>query len=307
MGNIELIRQNNLEQLGKYFLRKGVNFAIENSFGKSYEFLKEGLDLLTCDCTIGNWRDAYSKSSKNIFYDLHIKNVHHHEYYFTKAYIMSYETDKKELYLALDSIEKYLEITEDEYGYYVKGKILAGLEEYEEALKNLYFAREIRDSLRLQYKIGRLKEKQLNGSGIAEILKSFLSNPSSTCCVRILQKHSKQHCIELEYDEVNDNALINSFLREDNEYNFQLLYINTLSKYTSPVFPPVENAGISEFIDFISSNSKQFNGEKDSEEYYDDNYSYNDHHRRYDSDSWLSDAAGSYDEDVMNDAYWNLD
>jgi tetratricopeptide (TPR) repeat protein len=188
----KLIEANQKESIGKYFFSKATTFALNKEFGKSYEYFKEGLDIITCDCVRGGWLKAYAESDKKLFDDINIKHMPHFEYFFVKAYMMSYEEDKKSLYSALDAIDKYLILQDDDYGHYVRGKILLGLEESREAFDCFYSASSFSKNQRLLYRLGRTKEQLLGENGLEELFNSFIKNPLSACCARLLKKYMKE-------------------------------------------------------------------------------------------------------------------
>lgn len=224
MNISKLIDSSNKEKIGKYYLSKGVSFAVKKEFGKSYEYFKEAIDLITCDCTIGGWLDLYINEGNNLFNDLNYRPECQSEYYFVKALIMSYSNDLKELYLSLDAIDRYLEDRNDGYGKYIKGKILLALEKPQEAIDCFASAYSLPNNHILQYRIGRIKEQFLNEEGLGDLFLSFINNNSSACCARNLKKYLKEDIIVLENEEDRNNKLINSFINEQDEYNFQTLY-----------------------------------------------------------------------------------
>lgn len=286
MKKQELISRDNKEALGKYFLKKGVDFAFEKSFGKSYEFFKEGLDILTCDC--GSWRKRFEKSDKLILEDLVIQTAERLEYYFVKAYLLCFEENKKELYLALDAIEKYLNERKDEYGLYVKGEILLRLDQPSDAIYAFTEASDIGGTnSRLKYRIGRTNEQHLDTYGLDELYKSFDINPSSACCARVFKKYMKEREIEFPVDSSNENPLIISFLSSESEWKFDSLYEKYLSKeYLDDDLPfgqtetlPV----ITSFINEIREKQDLFvmNDEECEDEDYQNDYDHYDYHNDY--------------------------
>ncbi len=301
MEKNKLIERNNKEALGKYFLKKAVDFAFDKAFGKSYEYLKEGLDILTCDCNRGGWRNRFKNSEKTLFTDLLINFPQHTEYYFVKAYILSFEDEKKELYLGLDAIEKYLTEREDEYGLYVKGKILLSLEEHSQAFDAFVQASHFGTNSRILYRIGRTKEQHLSEYGLEDLYISFDANTSSSCCARILKKYMKEREIDLSLDENESNELLISFTDSDDEWKFDNLYEKYLKQeyFNNELTMPV----ISKFVEVLRANSEIFQEEvdefEDNEDY--DHYDEHDYHDDHDYDRDTFDALtdgqlGDYDD-----------
>jgi len=298
MNKQELISRDNKEDLGKHFLNKGVDFAFEKSFGKSYEFFKEGLDILTCDC--GPWRKRFEQSDKLFLEDLVIETTERLEYYFVKAYLLCFEENKKELYLALDAIEKYLKERNDEYGLYVKGEILLRLKQPSDAINAFTEALEIGGTnSRLKYRIGRTNEQHLDTYGLDELYQSFDINPSSACCARVLKKYMKEREIEFPVDSSNENPLTLSFISSEDEWKFDSLYEKYLNKkYLDDDLPFPQEETLPVIIEFINEvRQKQDLFVLDEEEYEDGDY-YDD----YDNYDYHNDYTHPYDSPYYNDA-----
>jgi len=228
MNKNKLINKGDFESLGKAFLSEAVDFAMSRSFGKSYEFFKQGLDFLTCDCEIGDWLVNYKKSDEKIFDEKNINQTENTEFYFVKAYILSFEHDYKNLQTASNSIDNYLIERKDDYGYYVKGKILLSLNNYTESLKNFTKALSYSNNSRLNYRIGRIKEQHLNQDGLKELFESFLSNYSSACCCRNLKKYMIKKGKKLDFDEDESNDLLKEFNSSNSEWRFQEMFEKTM-------------------------------------------------------------------------------
>jgi tetratricopeptide (TPR) repeat protein len=211
----KVITSLNREDLGEYFLFKASEFALNREFGKSYEYFKESLDILTCDCSGSNWLFKNPASNKNIFSDVIDHRSAKFEYYFVKAYMLSHTKIIEDLYIALDAINRYIEIKKDGYGFYVKGNILCNLDKHEEAYLCLLEARTYSSNTNIEYRIGRIKEKYLNKDGTKELFKSFFGNISSTCCGREFCEHSLKRNKILK-DESSTNKLMVSFNKNIN-------------------------------------------------------------------------------------------
>ena len=125
----ELIKYGNLEKLAKLYFEKGLNFILKEEFGKASEFFKESLDYITCDCDFKNWDKEFDTFS--IFDDLKYKGVNPSDYFFVKGFLLSYTSaeNKKNQYLALDAINRYLKNSFDEYGEYIRLRIEYNLNE----------------------------------------------------------------------------------------------------------------------------------------------------------------------------------
>jgi hypothetical protein len=262
MEKKDLIERNDLESLGKWYLTKAVDFTLESSFGKAYEFIKEGLDLLTCDCGIGGWRRRFDDYPIEFLNDLEVKVDDKAEYYFVKSFFLIYSDENKEKSLALDSIDRYLELREDEYGIYLKGKILYALGLYQEALEMFEFSRKFSDNPRIKYRIGRVKEQHLGQFGMDMLFASFSENPSSSCCVRELMTHTHDNEIKLEVSESTSNSLLNFFCRSEAIY--EIKFTSMYETYWRNATPVSETA-LNEFIAVLKNNQQHYQVEDEDD------------------------------------------
>lgn len=298
-----LIENSHKESIGKYYFSKAVSFAINKEFGKSYEFFKLGLDILTCDCNIKDWLKDYINSDKKLFDDINVTHTPHYEYFFVKAYMMSYEKDEKDLYFAFDAIERYLEHNQDEYGCYVKGKILIGLDNSWGAIECFENASSYRENPRLLYRIGRTKEQLLEENGIKELYYSFIKNPSSVCCARNLRKSMKDRGRLLNLNEGESNILLLAFNNIEDEWYFHVLYDKLLESQLennedSIVAIEDNTRIINAFVQGVKDNVGVFierEYEEESEQNYEQN-DFNDYFEKpdYDRDSFYALTDGQY-------------
>jgi hypothetical protein len=301
----ELIEHSHKDDIGKYYFSKALTFALNNEFGKAYEFFKEELDILTCDCQRG-WLNPNAETNKKLFNDINVKHNPHFEYYFVKAYIMSYEEDKKSQYVALEAIDKYLEVKDDEYGNYVKGKILLSLNENQQAFHCFENASLHGTNSRLLYRLGRTKEQLLEQRGLDKLYYSFIQNPSSACCARVLKKYMIGRGNELVLDDYETNPLLIAFNNEEEEWNFQFLYEKLLKcqlKNNNDLPFEVNNTEtINSFVQGIKNNSELFVEEiKDNYNHYDDYNLYDDYTHPHDS-PYYNDAL---DMDQQSPEFWD--
>lgn len=230
-----LFRNANFEVIGKNYLAKALLFAYDYEFGKSYEYFKDGLKIITCDCATGSFF-MDSKKNKEIFNDININYNPHHEYFFVKAYILSYEKDKQNLYSALDSIEKYIQFKNDEYGFYVKGKILLALKEKNEAYLCFKEASSYGQNQRLLFRMGQIEEYYDGKMNcLSNVYYSFIENPTSVCCIKHLKKYMKKRGISLPIDELQNNLLIQSFNNDESEHIFANLFKTTIDDISTDV------------------------------------------------------------------------
>lgn len=206
-----------------------------------------------------------------------------------KAFILSFESDPKVLYQALDAIDRYVFYYNDEYGLYVKSRIHMALGNKAEAAKCLFDANMTTRSPLLLYRLGRLKEQEFSRSGVVELYDSFVSNPSSGCCLRCLKKSIKTNNIKLQLDVKESNPLILSFVTEEDEWKFYTLYEKLLNHDAfDDLCPPFGEMSpiIDRFIRFLHENESLFHKEDLS----------------YDEDSNLDHYRHPYDSPYYNDS-----
>lgn len=143
MDLIRAIQRDNREWVGKFYLKKAVSFALEEKFTLWYEYFKEGLNLLTCDCDDG-WLAEYESSRKDLFQTDVVEYGSVLPYLFVKAYILSFDESDEGLKQDLSFIDGYIEKKPEEHAYYIKGRILSKLDDYEKALNVYLLARKFK-------------------------------------------------------------------------------------------------------------------------------------------------------------------
>ncbi|RYY50593.1 MAG: hypothetical protein EOO06_03295 [Chitinophagaceae bacterium] len=304
MVPVQLIKKGNLDALGKHFMKVGFEFFFLNEIGKSYEFIRLGLSILTCDCERGSWKMDTSNISFGLPTSYNFVSL---EYHFCKAVILSYHEDKKSLYVALDSIENYLTEGEDGLGFYVKGRILTVLEQYDTAKDSYDISLNLEHSSRTTYRLGRLKEQFLQTFGLDDLFKAYTENPSSGCCCRVLKEHSmKREILPLLNANTEGNILIAGFVSSDDPWQLQRDLESQMSLDELSSHRQFTNAQriMNEFVEFVSINKDVFipvNVEEDYDDYddYGDSSDYYDNEPDYDEmyfDAMTDGQLGSYDE-----------
>lgn len=293
MEKLKFIETNNLEKLGEYFFLKGVRFGLNREFGKAYEFFKESLDCITCDCCFIDWNIKNANVDPNIFNDLENYNSNHSEYFFVKAFMLTYAKELKNPHIALDAIDAYLTKVQDEYGYYIKGKILQKLDLNVEALECYLKSQTISNNSRINYRIGRLKEQYLNEYGLDDLFISLIQNNSSSCCAKELKLYYNKS--DLELIENNENfELWNLFTDKQTHFiTFWTSYFRITNKQISEErIVDVSNMNlIKRFIEILKSNYDIFIMKSESEQ----------NERDYDDDEYES----NYDDYNWNNEYYN--
>lgn len=260
MEKIDFIKKDDRESLGLFYIEKAIGFALDKQFGKSYEFIKEGLDVLTCDCMIRG-RIKKMESKMSLKDDIENTTIIPSEYFFTKGYYLSFYKDRGLLLLALKAINEYLEHKRCDYGYYIKGNILIGLDNPEEALACYELVEDINP--RINFKIGMTAEKYFSDiHGIYELYSSFLNNPSSVCCANILRVCTIRRGIKLQINEVDsENKILKLFMGVDTEGK------TFFSEYSALIKEKTESniLMLANFLAVLKTNSKFYPSFRDSD------------------------------------------
>jgi hypothetical protein len=284
-------------------------FLSLGEIGKAFEFFKLGLTALTCDCLRGDWKDEVPNLS---VYFPEAGKGHLHEFLFCKAFLLSYNEDKKSLYVALDAIEQYVAEKEEALGLNVKGKILTGLELYEEALECYQRSYNLDQAPRTLYRLGRLKEQYLNTYGVDSLYAAYMANPFSPCCCRVLKEYTIKHnLIQTTLTPTNSNILINGFLSAGSPWELQRDFEHLLkTEAIGDLYNETRTRTVIEEFGVFMAGNKHLYILLEEEYDYGDYDDYDDHYEEPDYDEMYFDAMtdgqlGSYDE--FNESGGNLD
>jgi hypothetical protein len=260
----DYINKNDYDSIGKSFLKTAVKYAFEGDVFTSYTFIQLGLDNVTCDCFIGDWFGSQKMTKETQIKAL--KNSNTKEFYLCYSFIFLY-SEKVEGYLdkAMDNIEKYLKISPDYLGFYLKGRILAEKDRDEEALKMYEKSYELDNSSRILYRIGRLKEV-IGINGTKELFSAAIKNPHSICCCRVLKRITHKRNI-VDHIKKSHNPLIISFLDSKiEEWEFQKLFKSIIKYDFSDIVEQEKNKKIiDDFYLFLRSNNNLYINEGDNQ------------------------------------------
>lgn len=227
-----LVERNNLEELGRNLMNKAVAFALREEYGKAYEFMKEALDFYTCDCFVHVETARVKKLHRSMLERLNEYRPDDVEFNFVKAYLLCHEHERKYHFVALDAIENYLEVGEDEFGLYVKGRIYEMLQEPKRAIELYRKALDINWNTRLNYRIGKVKMQQLKKGGLREFYHAFVENPSSFCCIFGLTRLMSEQKIKMPQRADETNELLQYLASAENAFSFSQYYYKTFVKKT---------------------------------------------------------------------------
>jgi tetratricopeptide (TPR) repeat protein len=216
--------QKNLDQerVGDLYFKKAIINICNGNFKSGYNELLVGFENVSCDCAlmtlIENTQEQITQSLKTNLINCSIPELDFIRaviYYFPDS--SNFGQEQEGVYnKALLFIESYLEeYPNSEIGHYLKGRVLSGLENYEEAISELEIALTIKGSPRAHYRIGRIKEQKLEEFGVDNLFKSILINPSSLCALRWFKDCSNKRGIKLQ---TNTNKLLaNHFNNKDTD------------------------------------------------------------------------------------------
>lgn len=170
------IRNKYWEKLGKLYFQKAIKYLSINKFDDAYENIVYGYDYVSCDCETGGW---FNKEVIEIYLRANNFDCNAYKLEFLKAFLFFYSCKYN---YAFNSINCFIELQpNNELGYYLKGRILIGLDKPNEALKSFQKALELKRTSRTLYRIGRTKEQYLKVYGLDEMYEAIVINPSSSC------------------------------------------------------------------------------------------------------------------------------
>ena len=275
------------ESIGDLYFENAIANIIKGNFKLAYNELLAGFENASCDCEltllIEFSQEQITKSLKR-----NIINCSTCELDFIRAVLIYFQDsgnfdqeqngDSKK---ALPFIDSYLEdYPNSEVGHYLKGRIFSGLENFEEAFTEFEIALKYKNTPRVHYRIGRIKEEKLDQFGVDHLYKSILLNPSSLCSLRWFKDICDKRKIKLK---TNTNKLLANQFNNKDTYEFRAIVTNLLKNgsirltedRTLTVSTALEN-----FLSGLRSDESLFSvGETDevdneNEQDYDDHHDY---------------------------------
>jgi tetratricopeptide (TPR) repeat protein len=256
-----------------------------------------GFENVSCDCVLST---LIEKNQELIIQSLKSNSINctAHELDFIRAvfyYFLdsgNFGQEQKGVYAkALSFINSFLEENiNSEIGYYLKGRILSGLDNFEEAISELDRALTIRKTPRVHYRIGRIKEQKLDQFGVDHLYQSILLNPSSLCANRWFKNIADKRDIKLT---IGHKLLANKFNNTNTlEYlkTINQLLINGEVELTNNSTLTASVAFV-DFINVLKADEKHF-GINSSDDDNDDDYNDDD----YNDDDYDDDGPDDYDD-----------
>lgn len=245
------------EQISQNHFKNAIIHIVDGNFSSAFSDLRLGFDTCSCDCCLVTLiNDSHTEITSSI-QSIEI-NCKGYEYDFIRAIIFYFidsahlNASNQIIYLkALGFIESFITLfPKDEVGHYIKGRILSGLEKFDEAIKILMYCLELRETARSYYRIGRINEKFLNQTGIGYLYKSILMYPSSPCCIKWLKEISAKRNIKLS-DNIqefspDDYSKILSFCFSNLSTKNYFVVFNHLKANGKLIFKSGETVSISE-------------------------------------------------------------
>lgn len=220
------------ESIGDLYFENAIANIINGNFKLAYNELLAGFENASCDCEltllIEFSQEQITKSLKR-----NIINCSTCELDFIRAVLIYFQDsgnfdqeqngDSKK---ALPFIDSYLEdYPNSEIGHYLKGRIFSGLENFEEAFTEFEIALKYKNTPRVHYRIGRIKEEKLDQFGVDHLYKSILLNPSSLCSLRWFKDICDKRKIKLK---TNANKFLAYQFNNKNTDEFREIVTNLL-------------------------------------------------------------------------------
>ncbi len=314
-------KNNDQERIGDLHFKNAIHNIKTGNFKSAYNELLAGFEIVSCDCAlttlIENNHEQITQSLKTNSINCSLSEldlIRAVIYYFPDS--GNFGQEQKEIYKkALPFIDSYIEDNPNsEVGHYLKGRILTGLENYEESISELEIALTIKETPRVHYRIGRIKEQKLQQYGLDNLYKSILQNPSSLCSLRWFKDCSDNRGIKLQTN--THKLLVNEFNNKDTDefrktVNRLLLTgsVELTENRTLSVSTAFEN-----FLNSLKADEHLFgivqSDEDDFEQGFDNYDDYDDYSPSYDKYG----GAYGYDDDTIDSAfegdpenYWNID
>ena len=225
----KLIELGHYDSVAGTYFSMGISHAINYQFQQSYEMFIKGLDFVSCDCGRDGWMAKYPGIELFHEYEADVTSLTI-EYHFVKAYLMSFETNPKYLKQATESIDKYLEVKNNDYGNYVGGKISLNLKNPVKAMNCFKKAHQFASNARLLYIMGTTRARYFNKDGIELLFDSFQINPKSVCCARNINYFMKNCGVELteffenDYEHDDEYAISGIFTTNNSVWEFDEFY-----------------------------------------------------------------------------------
>lgn len=308
------------ERIGDLHFQNAITNIENGNFKSAYSELLAGFENVSCDCALTTLIESryeqitLSLKSNSINCSLsELDFIRAVIYYFPDS--GNFGQEQKGIYKrALPLIDSYLDdYPNSEIGHYLKGRVLSGLENFDEAISEFEFALSIKETPRVHYRLGRIKEQKLQQFGIDNLYKSILQNPSSLCSLRWFKDCCDSRGIKLQ---TNTHKLLANFFNNKNTDEFRKA-VNQLLLNGTVILTENRTLNVSTaFEDFLSSLKADENlfgvvelGE-DEEGYEPDYDDYDDYSPSYDKYG----GAYGYDDDTIDSAfegdpenYWNID
>lgn len=316
-------KNNDTERIGELYFKNAITNIENGKFKSAYSELLAGFENVSCDCALTTLIESryeqitLSLKSNSITCSLsELDFIRAVIYYFPDS--GNFGQEQKGIYKrALPLIDSYLDdYPNSEIGHYLKGRVLSGLENFEEAISEFEFALSIKETPRVHYRIGRIKEQKLQQFGVDNLYKSILQNLSSLCSLRWFKDCCDSRGIKLQ---TNTHKLLANFFNNKNTDEFRKtvnqLLLNGSVSLTENRTLNVSTA-LEDFLSSLKADENLFSVvefEEDEEGYepdYEDYDDYDDYSPSYDKYG----GAYGYDDDTIDSAfegdpenYWNID
>jgi tetratricopeptide (TPR) repeat protein len=299
-------------------LTRALNFARDEFFKTSAEFIIEAFNCETCfnyfESLLDEYKNKYRLSIYEIENEKEFTELEEANYLFTKAFIFCFSKDSIYLSIAKESIKKVQTYVDWGFEYYeesvfIEGLIYLKMLNYDEALKCFLECSEVYNikhiqNFRVEYYLA-LTFMNLNlnlNIGFIHSLHSYLYKPC-LCSALLLKSYYDKAGIELDYtDEFKENEIIRTFIQKENWLQFEDTYLKCM--YQLPPKKYDSKTSIDDFVlcifgflgkvyleyEIISDNA--FEKSEDSEE-----------EHEYGSSNEKYGGYNDFSDDVIDDAF----
>jgi hypothetical protein len=319
-------KNQNFEQLGNYYFTKAIQSLRNGDFKVTFENLLLGYKNVSCDCWLVGLVEKHDIEIRKAINTATI-NCALSELDFIRAVYHFYSDsdtfDKKQtgaFKKAILFINSFIESNEfEEIGHYLKGRMLACCEEFEEAISEYETAISLLETPRVRYRLGRLKEQKLNQWGIDDLYKSILLNLSSSCCNRWFKDIADKRGLKLK---TNVSKLLANKFNNNNTDEYRkaiilLLKNGSIGLTTGETL--IVSEALSDFKSTLIADKQifvldEFSNNETEDNDYDDYSDYDDYDDGYGSRYEKYGGYNGYDDDTIDDAFegdpmntWNVD
>ncbi|MBK9985216.1 MAG: hypothetical protein IPP15_23175 [Saprospiraceae bacterium] len=190
----------------KGFLSTSCDCFFKKAFGLYKQIISKSIE----ECRIQEKEEQYYFLN-SIYYYYNESNYRKNQY---NPKISQFSSDNYQM--ALKYINLFLANSDHHFiGFHIKSLILIALEDYNNGLISLETSLKIKNNSQGLFELGKLKETNLKGFGMAELFHSILMNPSSKCAQEYFFNRVRIRRIKLKSNL--NNYLVDLFNLQHNQ------------------------------------------------------------------------------------------